>query len=133
MIGKKAIAAICLALGHAPVAAQADPSFGVGVSFIFGGDVAVGVRVFSDDRAERGALALGLDYKLRGRSWRPNVGAAYLDEDWYVALSLGYDFSAQSVDFGGGLGLTSNVNARTTTPPVGPVTPPVGPSTDAQF
>lgn len=115
------------------MAAQADPSFGFGVSFIFGGDVAVGVRVFSDDRAERGALALGLDYKLRAQSWRPNVGAAYLDEDWYVDLSLGYDFSAQSVDFGGGLGLTSNVNARTTTaPPVGPVTPPTGP-TDAQL
>ncbi|MEP2533436.1 hypothetical protein [Shimia sp.] len=56
------VCAVCAgALGAVPLA-QADPSVGFGVTFVFGGDVALGVRLFSDDRAERGALALGLDY-----------------------------------------------------------------------
>lgn len=83
--------------------------------------MAVGVRVFSDDEAERGAFAIGLDYKLRSNSWRPNAGVAYLDEDFYIDLSVGYDFNAGEVDFGAGLGLTNNVKK---TAPVTPAATP---------
>ncbi|MGR3714628.1 MAG: hypothetical protein ACU0A6_16080 [Shimia sp.] len=103
--------AVAVAIGFMPVTAKADPAFGFGVSFIFGGDVAIGVRVFSDDRPERGALALGLDYKTKSKSFRPSVGAAYLEEDFYVDLSLGLDLKTQDVDYGIGLGLTSNVES----------------------
>ncbi|KPA21933.1 hypothetical protein shim_18180 [Shimia sp. SK013] len=112
--------AAAAALSLMPVAAKADPSFGFGISFIIGGDVSVGVRVFSDDEAERGALALGLDYKLRSKAWRPNIGAAYLDEDFYVDLNLGLDLSTNELDYGIGLGLTSGVNAPVAVTPPSP-------------
>ncbi|WP_139216106.1 hypothetical protein [Shimia haliotis] len=126
------MAVFAVALGClSPAVAKADPSFGFGISYTFDGDVAFGVRVFSDDRAERGALSLGLDYKFRSKGWRPNVGAAYLDEDFFVDLSLGYDFNTQGLDFGAGLGLTSNVNAPGTAGAT--VVPSPGPGTDAGF
>ncbi len=120
--------AAAAALSLMPVAAKADPSFGFGISFIIGGDVSIGVRVFSDDEAERGALALGLDYKLRGKAWRPNIGAAYLDEDFYVDLSLGLDLSTNELDYGIGLGLTSNVDAPAGATGPGPGPGPTDPS-----
>lgn len=101
-----AIAAILAATAFAaPV--QADPAFGFGLSYVFGGgggDVAIGARVFSDDSPQNGVAAIGLDYKINSQSLRPSVGAAWLDNDIYGDLSLGYDFGAQSVDFGAGLG-----------------------------
>lgn len=108
-------------------AAKADPSFGMGLTFVFGGDVALGVRVFSDDRAERGALALGLDYKFRSQSFRPTVGAAYLNEDFYLDFSLGFDFESEVLDYGIGLGVTSGVvsPAAATAPAPSPTPSPL--------
>lgn len=106
--------------------ARADPSFGFGISFIFGGDVAIGVRVFSDDQPERGALALGLDYKIKAKTVRPTVGVAYLDTDYYMDFSVGYDIRAKTMDYGIGLGLTSGVDAPTIAPPPPPPPAPVG-------
>ncbi len=100
--------------------AQADPSFGFGLTFVFGGEVAAGVRVFSDDDPESAVLALGLDYKFQSRSIRPTVGAAYLDEDFYVDFSLGYDVGIGALDYGIGLGAafeTDDDDTTTTTTP----------------
>ncbi|MDU8926248.1 hypothetical protein RXV86_02515 [Alisedimentitalea sp. MJ-SS2] len=86
---------------------KADPAFGFGLSYVFGGgssDVAVGARVFSDDAPRNGALSIGLDYKIGSQSLRPNIGAAYLDDDVYGDVSIGYDFGAQGIDFGLGVG-----------------------------
>ncbi|MDA5555747.1 hypothetical protein [Shimia sp. MMG029] len=88
----------------APMAAQAEPSFGFGVTFVFGGDVAAGIRIFSDDEPESAVLALGADYKFGSGSLRPTVGAAYLDEDFYVDFSLGYDVGIGALDYGVGIG-----------------------------
>lgn len=85
-------------------AAKADPSFGFGLTYVFGGDWAVGVRVFHDDEPESAVLALGFDYKFGSQSFRPTVGAAYLDEDFYIDLSLGYDTRLQALDYGIGVG-----------------------------
>ncbi|WP_283427470.1 hypothetical protein [Shimia sagamensis] len=85
-------------------AANADPSFGFGLTYIFGGDWAVGVRVFHDDEPESAVLALGFDYKFGSQSFRPTVGAAYLDEDFYIDFSLGYDTRLQALDYGIGVG-----------------------------
>ncbi|WP_372611141.1 hypothetical protein [Aquicoccus sp.] len=104
---KRIVVASGLALAISAPALQADPSFGFGISYVFGGgssDVAVGARVFSDDEPNEGAVSLGLDYKLGSQSVRPNIGAAYLDDDVYGDVSLGYDFGAKGVDFGVGLG-----------------------------
>ncbi|KAA0920345.1 hypothetical protein FLO80_04335 [Aquicoccus porphyridii] len=96
-----------LALALSAPALQADPAFGLGVSYVFGGgtsDVAIGARAFSDDTPHEGVVSLGLDYKLGSQSLRPNIGAAYLDDDVYGDVSLGYDFGTKGVDFGVGLG-----------------------------
>ncbi|WP_322865365.1 hypothetical protein U5922_003635 [Aquicoccus sp. G2-2] len=88
--------------------AQADPAVGFGLSYVFGGntggDVAVGARVFSDDTKQNAVASLGLDYKINSGSWRPNVGAAWLDNNVYGDLSIGYDLGARGIDFGAGLG-----------------------------
>ena len=87
--------------------AHADPAFGFGLSYTFGGgggDVAIGARVFSDNQPQNGVASIGLDYKINSQSFRPNIGAAWLDDDVYGDLSLGYDLGDQSVDFGVGLG-----------------------------
>lgn len=83
---------------------HADPSFGLGLTYTFGGDWAVGVRVFHDDEPEGAVLAIGADYKFGAQAFRPTVGAAYLDEDFYVDFSLGYDTRLQALDYGVGLG-----------------------------
>ena len=85
----------------APVAAQ--PSFGFGVSYVFGGGVALGARVFSTDKPKSAAVSLGIDYRFDSATWRPNVGAAYLDDSFYVDLSLG--LSGGYVDYGAGIGV----------------------------
>ncbi|WP_133169902.1 hypothetical protein [Shimia abyssi] len=119
--------ATCFALGLSS-GAKADPAFGVGLTYIFGGDVAFGVRVFSDDRPEQGALALGLDYKFLAKSWRPNVGAAYLDEDFYADFSVGLDLTTQELDFGIGAGAALNVqNVPSSGGPTPGATDPSGP------
>jgi len=100
------VAAILAATAFA-LPAQADPAYGFGVSYVFGGgggDVAVGARIFSDDTPEDGALSLGLDYKINSQSLRPAIGAAYLDNDVYGEVSVGFDTGAQAIDFGLGVG-----------------------------
>ena len=66
--------------------------------------MAVGLRVFSDDEPESAVLAIGADYKFGTGSFRPTVGAAYLDEDVYIDLSLGYDLGLGALDYGIGIG-----------------------------
>jgi len=85
-----------------PAPLMAGPSFGLGVSFIFGGGIAVGAKVFSTDQPKEGAVSLGIDYKLESQTWRPNVGLAYLQDDFYVDLSLGLD--GGYVDYSAGIG-----------------------------
>lgn len=84
--------------------AKADPSFGFGLTYVFGGDWAVGVRVFHDDEPESAVLALGFDYKFGSQAFRPTIGAAYLDEDFYIDFSLGYDTRLKALDYGVGVG-----------------------------
>ena len=107
------ILAIGVAVSTAFVAnaAKADPSYGLGVSFIFGGgqsDIAIGAKVFADDQPQNETLSLGLDYKINAQSFRPNVGVAYFDNDVYGDINIGYDLGAQGIDFGVGVGAWSN-------------------------
>ena len=104
------ILAVMIALGTwaTAQAAKADPAYGFGISVTFGAgsgaDFAIGARVFSDDQPQNGAASIGLDYKINSQSLRPNIGAVWLDDDIYGDLSIGYDFGAQDIDFGLGVG-----------------------------
>ena len=89
-------------------AAQADPAFGLGLTYTFGAsgksDVALGARIFSSDKPQDFAASIGLDYKFGSGSIRPSIGAAYLENNWYSDLSIGYDTGAGEIDFGLGAG-----------------------------
>jgi hypothetical protein len=102
----KPIARLALILGLAAPAAPAfaDPALGIGVSFVFGGDTAIGLRIFSDDEPEELVASIGVDYVIGAQRVRPTVGAAYLDENIYFGLDMGYDFSRGMVDFSVGIG-----------------------------
>lgn len=101
--------------------ALADPALGFGISFVSTGEVAIGFRVFADNQASRGTLAVGLDYKLESESLRPTIGAAWLEDDYYADLSVGYDSGSNRIDFGAGIGLAGN-----TWRPAPPPPPPAG-------
>jgi hypothetical protein len=60
--------------------------------------------MFHDDEPESAVLAIGADYKFGSQAFRPTVGAAYLDEDFYLDFSLGYDTRIQALDYGVGIG-----------------------------
>lgn len=98
-----------------PVAAE--PSFGLGVSFVFGGGIVLGARVFSTDNPQSGAVSLGVDYNFTSRSIRPSIGVAYLDDNAYVDFSIGLDTTTNNLDFGIGAG--GLMNMQDTPAPVG--------------
>lgn len=102
----KVISAAIVACGlSAP--ATADPTVGFGLSLTFGSggvDYGVGLRVFSDDREDRAAASLGVDYLFGSNSWRGTLGAAYLMDNSYVELNGGYNFTSGTFDFGFGAG-----------------------------
>ncbi|CUH53701.1 hypothetical protein [Shimia marina] len=101
---KHIFAAAVVSLISGGGAVQAEPAFGFGLSYVFGGDWALGVRVFHDNEPDEVKLALGADYKFGSGSFRPTVGVAYLADDYYLDLSLGYDTGTQALDYGLGLG-----------------------------
>ncbi len=95
--------------------ASADPSLGLGFSFVLGQgkpDVAIGAKLFSTDRADRGAVSVGLDYRIGAGRWRPNIGVAYLRESTYADVNIGFDPISGGTDFGAGLGGTSGVKVK---------------------
>lgn len=83
--------------------AVADPTAGLAVTYSFGGgqpQTAIGLRVFSDDQQDDFAGTVGVDYMLSTQSWRGTVGAAYLAENVFVGIDLGYGLSDGSIGFG---------------------------------
>ena len=105
-----ALGAAVLSGGAVP--AFADPALGFGVSLIFGkggeADVAMGLRVFSDDRSERAVASVGVDFVMKAQRVRPTVGVAYLKGNGYVGADLGFDFDARRLDYSVGLGVTDS-------------------------
>lgn len=85
----------------------AEPTVGLGLSFSFGGgktDTGVGVRLFSDNKADSFAGSVGLDYMIGSQSWRGTVGAGYLSGNGYLGLDLGIDLKDGGFGFGLGAG-----------------------------
>lgn len=101
--------ALAASLGTLAAPVSADPTIGIGFSLSFGGggqpQLGAGVRVFSDDDEDEVAASAGLDYVFTTQSWRPTIGAAYLMEDTYLGLDLGYNYTLGTFDFGGGVGI----------------------------
>jgi hypothetical protein len=75
--------------------ALADPAIGFGFNFTFGNggvNTGIGARVFSDDKQDKAAASIGMDYMFGSQSWRGSVGAAYLMDNTYIELNGGYNF-----------------------------------------
>lgn len=109
---KHVAAALCVwaASAFSVGSAIAGATYGVGVGWTFGGPKptsgpTVGLKVFSNDREERAAASLGVDYVFKERGFRPNVGVAYLGKnDIYLDANVGYSFTQKGLDFGLGTG-----------------------------
>ncbi|MFC3615609.1 hypothetical protein ACFORG_17770 [Lutimaribacter marinistellae] len=113
-----------LALATAsPVAA--DPTFGVGLTFVFGDGNGPGltVKVFSDDEEDSVVASLGIDYLFQANRWRPNIGVAYLGEGWYIGPDLGLVLGDDQASVGISAGW-----ADTEAPPAAAPAPPPGPT-----
>lgn len=112
-------------LAFLPNASFAEPAVGLGLTFKFGQndiDPGVALRLFSDNRQNRLAGTVGLDFLFRSWTVRPTLGASYVGKDLFFGFDfgLGGGFSSGGINtgFSGGY-----VNTLDPTPPV--VTPPV--------
>lgn len=112
----------------------ADPLLGLGLTVTFGGgkvDTGLGLRLFSDDKRDSMVGSVGLDYMFKAKRFRPTIGAAYLGDNGYVGLDMGFDLNGGGIDFGlgaGGVGGVKNVTPSVVSEP-SPTGPPVGPPT----
>lgn len=82
----------------------ADVGYGAGINYVFGKGLSVGLRLFSDDEQDQVAGSVGVDYMLKGGSWRPVVGVVYLGDDNYGELNIGYNLKLKAFDIGVGVG-----------------------------
>ncbi|MCF2903795.1 hypothetical protein L0666_02245 [Octadecabacter sp. CECT 8868] len=88
--------------------ALADPAIGFGFSVAFGGgdmETGVGLRAFSDDEEDSFVASVGVDYMFQSKRVRPTVGAAYLGDDTYFGVDMGFGLRGEGADFGVGVGV----------------------------
>jgi len=112
-----AFTAVSASAQEAPSSDGGDPTFSIALTWVFGKGPAVGLKAFSTDREGDAALTLGIDYLFNSGAWRPNIGAAYIDDDAFLDLSFG--FGAQEFDFGVGIGpIDSSSDSAQSLPPL---------------
>lgn len=83
--------------------AHAGPALGLGISLTFGPNGATpgaGARLFWDDEDHKITGSLGLDYQFNGGGLRPNIGAAYLGEGFYLGGDVGYTLNSGQTNIG---------------------------------
>jgi hypothetical protein len=108
----------------------ADPGFLVGVSYNFGGQVGITMKVLSTSREDRPALAAGISYFPTTKKLGVDASAGYVFS--HSAITAGWDFLNSNPQIG--LGYVNTHGRRSgaappaatspaVTPPV--VTPPV--------
>ena len=102
-----ALAAAAL-MSCASLASANDVGVGVGVSYVFGGGIAAGFKVFSNDEDNETVGSVGLDYLFESSAFRPNVGVAYQGEGYFTGGDVGFNLGTQSVDFGLGGGWSNS-------------------------
>ncbi|MFL0803412.1 MAG: hypothetical protein K6L81_06815 [Agarilytica sp.] len=81
-----------------------DVSYGVGVTWMPKNGFSVGARIFSDDEQDSVVASVGLDYAFKSKGLRPAAGVAYLGDNSYGEISLGYDLTEKGINYGFGVG-----------------------------
>lgn len=105
---------LALAAVVVSASAMAGTAVGAGVTWTFGGPKpmagpALGIKLFSTDKEQKGAAYIGVDYSFSDHGLRPNVGLAYLAKHkTYIGADIGYSFTQQGADFGAGLGFVDS-------------------------
>lgn len=115
-----AIVAAILASVSAPTV---HAGAGVGISYVFGQGLTVGVKIFSDDKEGNAVGTAGLDYLLGSGAWRPNIGIGYLGDNHYGDLNAGYNYQIGRWSLGVGAGGTETRKDK----PTGSGSPAPGP------
>jgi outer membrane protein W len=101
---------------------QADVGAGVGITYVFGQGIAVGVKAFTDDKEDKAVGSVGIDYMLSTKAWRPNVGIGYLNDNIYTDATAGYDLQQNAWTFGLGAG-AADTEERVEANPAAPALP----------
>ncbi len=103
---RAAAAALAMSL-PATLPAEADPAFGIGLSFVFGGSssasssqTGLAVRLFSDDAEDDFVGSLGLNYQFGTGTFSPTAGIAYLGSNTFLGLDMGLGLDGDGIDFG---------------------------------
>ena len=91
---------------------HADTGVGAGLTYVFYEGVAVGLKVFTDDKEDEVVGSVGLDYMVDSGAWRPNVGVGYLCDSIYGDLTAGYNLQSSSWNFGIGAGVADTKENR---------------------
>jgi hypothetical protein len=116
-MNKVITAAVLAATLSSSLNLHADTGFGIGVSYIFGSGMAVGVKVFADDKKSAFEASAGMDYMLKSGAWRPNIGASYLGDSNYGDLNAGWNLKYKIIDFGVGFGFSDTKEHKETPDP----------------
>lgn len=98
-------AAGALLFSSGGVAQAGDIGFGIGVSYVFGGGVAAGIKAFGDDEGAIAVGSVGLDYLFASSAFRPNIGMTYQGEGYFSGGDVGYNLITERVDVAAGVGL----------------------------
>ena len=104
---KRSVGALLITCPLMSFPLQADPGVGIGFSYVFGEGAAIGLKVFSDDEEDQGVAEIGIDYVFPSQAWRPHLGAAYLGDDYFVDVNLGYTLGLESWNVAMGAGYTN--------------------------
>lgn len=103
MFKKLTVASVLMLAVSAP--SFAGVSFGFGVGYTFGDGLVVGPKMFTEQREDRAAASLGIDYAIFSNSFRPNIGVAYLTKDkMFAEANMGYNLKNQNISYGGSVG-----------------------------
>jgi|TARA_Y100001001_G_scaffold55788_1_gene52657 hypothetical protein len=113
-------------------ASASDLGYGVGISYVFGQGLAVGIKAFADDEANEGTVGIGMDYVFSNSGLRPNVGIGYLGDGYYGDLNLGYNLGIGEFDLGVGAGWSDADDKSKNRPAASPDNPPPPPPPDQQ-
>jgi len=126
-------AVLATTLGVMPTTASAsDLGYGVGISYVFGQGLAVGIKAFADDEANEGTVGIGMDYVFSNSGLRPNVGIGYLGDGYYGDLNLGYNLGIGQFDLGVGAGWSDADDKSNNRPAASPDIQPPPPPPDQQ-
>ena len=83
---------------------MAEPTVGLGLSFVFGQggapETGVGVRLLSDNDKGHDVFTGGVDYLISNNRWRGTVGVARKLSKSYVGVDLGFGLRGEGMDLG---------------------------------